>query len=76
MKNVSLVKPDGVLCDTAAVPDPPAKRPGRPANPEPGSRVTVWLTTRQHDRLIALARQRDLSVSATTRQLLVNRLKP
>jgi hypothetical protein len=48
----------------------PPRKPGRPPNPEPGSRVTTWIATSEHDRLVALAKARDQSISALVRTLI------
>lgn len=49
---------------------PPARKPGRPKNAEPGSRVTAWVPAREHDALVALAKARDQSISAVIRTLI------
>jgi hypothetical protein len=49
------------------------KKPGRPQNEEPGSRVSTWLPASQHDQLVRMAKQRDVSVSAVVRSLLTHR---
>ena len=51
------------------------RRRGRPASPRPHSRITAWVPTDLHDRLIELASEREKSVSATIRDLLVIRIK-
>lgn len=43
------------------------KRVGRPRAPEPRACVSTWLPSTQHDRLIAIARQRGTSVSSVVR---------
>ena len=48
---------------------------GRPRVEEPHSSVSTWLPTSYHDRLIQMANQRDVKVSALVRQLLIFRLK-
>lgn len=52
--------------------------PGRPrtvcADRELGSTVTTYLPAAYHDRLVKIAEQRDASVSAVVRQLLILRL--
>lgn len=50
-----------------------ARKPGRPQNEEPGSRVSTWLPASQHDQLVRMAKQRDVSVSAVVRSLLQSR---
>ncbi len=55
-------------------PEMPKPR-GRPRVDEPGSRVSTWMTVGEHDRLIALAKQQDQSVSKTLRDLVILRLK-
>jgi hypothetical protein len=37
--------------------------------------VSTWLPAKHHDRLIQLAKEHELSISATVRQLLMLRLK-
>ena len=50
--------------------DPKPSRPrGRPRVDEPRANVSTWLPAREHDRLIALARDRGISVSRTIRTL-------
>lgn len=49
---------------------------GRPRVKEPGSAVTTWLRASEHDRLIKIANEREVKVSALVRQLIVLRLKP
>ena len=51
-----------------------APRRGRPRLAEPRSTVSVWLPASAHDRLIALAKREEQSLSATIRQLLTIRL--
>jgi hypothetical protein len=46
------------------------RKPGRPPKPDRGSRVSAWLSQSEHDQLVALARQRDESVSALVRTIL------
>lgn len=44
---------------------------GRPKADEPvGSSVTAWLRPSEHDRLIALAKQEEKTISALVRELL------
>jgi len=60
-----------------ADPPPPAKR-GRPRLPDAqaGNGVSTWLRKADHDKLCALARQHDVSVSKIVRQLLARALRP
>jgi len=60
--------------DDPALDAPPPRRPGRPRAHEPHSSVTAWLSTREHDRLIQLAKAQQTSVSSVVRQLLRLRL--
>lgn len=53
-------------------PDPPKR--GRPKVQEPRASVSVWLPATAHDRLIALAKKEEKSISATVRHLLQLRL--
>jgi hypothetical protein len=53
---------------------PPQKKPGRPGKPDPGSSVSVWVRTPQHDQLASLARARGESISALVRQILTRAL--
>lgn len=46
----------------------------RPVN-EPRATVSTWLPASYHDRLIRMANQQDVKVSALVRQLLVFRLR-
>lgn len=46
------------------------RKPGRPRSDEPKTTVSTWLPTKEHDRLIRLANERDQSVSQTVRQIL------
>jgi hypothetical protein len=45
---------------------------GRSA-PEPGSRITVWVPTRVHDRLAQLATRHGESLSAIVRMVITRR---
>lgn len=46
------------------------KRRGRPKVEDPaGSSVTAWLRPGEHDRLIALAKREDKTISALVREL-------
>ena len=47
---------------------PPARR-GRPRTEDPGSSVTTWLRADEHDRLIALAKREEKTISALVREL-------
>lgn len=51
--------------------DDARRPPGRPRTDDPHTRVCVWLSTAVHDDLIAEARRREQSVSATIRERLV-----
>lgn len=46
------------------------RRRGRPVKREPGSRISAWVSSAKHDRLIAAARRRGQSVSALLRDIL------
>jgi hypothetical protein len=48
---------------------------GRPRVEEPGSSVSTWLPASYHDRLIHMANQREVKVSALVRTLLIMRLE-
>lgn len=50
------------------------RRPGRPKTAEPGSSVSTWLKPNEHDALIRLARQREVSVSAVARALIIRNI--
>lgn len=52
----------------------PRSRGGRPAFAEPHTTVTAYIPVSQYNRLVELANQRDQSVSAMVKQLLVFRL--
>jgi hypothetical protein len=54
---------------------PPPRKPGRPALAEKTSAVGTRLSASLHDRLIAAARERDESVSATLRRLVERTFK-
>jgi len=55
-----------------SVPTPPPKRPpGRPRSAVPGSTVSTWVPASDHDKLVALARRRDTSVSEMLRRVIV-----
>ncbi len=55
---------------------PTRRPPGRPKATEPGSSVSTWLRPKEHDQLIQLAKQREVSVSALVRSMVIFRLKP
>jgi hypothetical protein len=57
-------------------PKPPPRPTGRPRVAERGSVLSAYLPVRQVDQIIALARTRDQSVSATVRHLLTKQLSP
>jgi hypothetical protein len=50
------------------------RRRGRPKLEEPGGPVSTWLRNGDHDRLIALARREQKSVSAFVRDLVKRRI--
>lgn len=52
----------------------PERRRGRPRMADPGSSVSTWLRTDEHDRLIRLAMERETTVSALVRSLVILRL--
>lgn len=54
--------------------DPP-KRRGRPPVLEPRTSLSVWLSARDADRIIRVAKAREQSISATIRELLVLRVR-
>jgi hypothetical protein len=53
---------------------PPAKR-GRPREDLPSARVTTWIRTPDYDRLLALAKQHETSLSGVVRDLLKLKLR-
>lgn len=53
----------------------PDKPRGRPKADEPGSTVSTWLRTGEHDKLVKLAQQQETSISALVRQLLALKLR-
>lgn len=59
--------------DTSTLIAPP-RRGGRPRVTEPRSTVCTWVPAKTHDRLITLAKQRGVSVSAVVRALVTVRL--
>lgn len=48
---------------------------GRPRNAAPSTSVSTWLTSVDHDKLIALANEQEVSISALVRSLLKLRLR-
>lgn len=44
---------------------------GRPRVAEPGESVSTWLTVKEHDRVIALAKTEEVSISSLVRSLLM-----
>lgn len=50
------------------------RRGGRPRADVPGSALTTWIPSSYHDRLIAMANARHMSVSGMVRQILILRL--
>lgn len=49
-----------------------ARRPrGRPPAQQPGSSLSTWVPVSLHDRLIEVASQREMSISALVREALV-----
>lgn len=60
--------------EQADKPVPVRRGRGRPPAAEPRTSVSTWLPASYHDRLIRVARQQDVSVSAVVRQLLILRL--
>lgn len=60
--------------DSVAVPR--GRQGGRPRVDEPRASVSTWLPAGAHDRLIALAKREEQSISATVRRLLILRLPP
>jgi predicted HicB family RNase H-like nuclease len=51
------------------------KHIGRPRSPEPQSTVCSWVPAKLHDRLIRAANQREISVSAYVRNVIIFALK-
>lgn len=49
-------------------------RRGRPKAEEPGGPVTTWLRNGDHDRLIALAKREEKTISALVRELVKFRI--
>jgi hypothetical protein len=54
---------------------PRTKSLGRPRSPEPQSTVCSWVPATLHDRLIRAANQREISVSAYVRNVIIFALK-
>jgi len=52
------------------------KRRGRPRVAEPRSSVSTWVPVSLHDRLIAVASAREISVSELVRESIVIRIQP
>lgn len=46
------------------------RKRGRPKVSEPRSTVSTWIPASQHDKLIKLAKQREVSVSCLVRALI------
>lgn len=46
------------------------RRRGRPRAPEPGSTISAWIPAKYHDRLIRIANEKDISVSAVVRTVI------
>jgi len=47
---------------------------GRPRRSEPGSAVCTWLRVSEHERVIKMANQREMSVSEFVRSLVIIQL--
>jgi hypothetical protein len=60
---------------TATAEQPMPRPRGRPPADEPSSRITTWVPTSLHDRLIRLANQNGESVSATVKALLALKIR-
>lgn len=54
---------------------PERRRRGRPPAPEPGISLSVWIPVSQYDRICKMAHQRDETVSALVKSLLLVQLK-
>lgn len=54
--------------------NPPRGR-GRPRAEEPHTSLSVWMKSRDYDRIVKLAQQQEKSLSAAARDLLIVRLK-
>jgi predicted HicB family RNase H-like nuclease len=46
------------------------RRPGRPRAKEPRTSVSAWIPASEHDRLIELAKAKEMSLSAFVRKVL------
>lgn len=57
----------------AMLPEQPKPR-GRPRSDEPGTSVSAWVRPSEYDRLVKMANQREQSVSALVRSLLILKL--
>jgi len=57
--------------------EPPAstKPRGRPRVAESGSNVSAWIKTSHHDKLIAIAKKHDISVSRVVAALIARTLR-
>lgn len=51
------------------------RRGGRPRATEPRSSVSTWIPVSQHDQLVRLANQREVSVSTLVKSLIYVGLK-
>lgn len=47
---------------------------GRPREEEPGNTVATWLRAGDHDRLIAIAKREEKTISALVRELVKLRI--
>jgi hypothetical protein len=61
---------DAPLRFTMSTKRPPGRPPGSTRVLEPRATVSVWLPASAHDRLIALAKKEEQSISKTVRELL------
>lgn len=59
---------------TVSTPGP--RRPGRPRATEPGSSVSTWVPTRDHDCLVRLANLGGVSVSTLVKQIIQTTTRP
>lgn len=74
---------NGLKSEAAELPDeqsilivsPPRRHRGRPPAPEPGTTLSIWLPVSEYDRICKLAHQRDQTVSALVKSLLLFQLK-
>lgn len=46
------------------------RSPGRPRAKEPRTSVSAWIPASEHDKLIALANEKEMSLSAFVRKVL------